>query len=346
MPEKTLSKKLLSPQVIAPVAVFAALSLVPLVLDGYILHVAVLILMYATLACAWNWLGGFAGQASLAHAAFFGLGAYANSMLQTYYNINPWLSTLAAMLMVGALSILIGLPIFRLSGAYFSIATITIAEMCKVIFVNWEACGGAVGMYLPIRQDSLINFQFTDKEPYYYIILVMFIIAIGISYWLKNSRNGYYFRAIRENPEAAKALGINILQSKLLAMVLSSMTCAMVGSFYVNMQLYIDPDNVFRFMTSIQIALIAVLGGMGSVWGPMIGSAIILTLSESSRAFFGGIGSGLDFVIYGLLIIVIAVWQPGGIVGAVNNMRKKKKRLSALQQKHAEAAAAGKGDRS
>ena len=333
-----LSKSLLKPAYIAPAVIGILLLLVPTVLKGYLLHVATLILMYATLASAWNWLGGFAGQASLAHAVFFGLGAYANGMLQTYAKMNPWLATLSAMVIVGLLSALIGLPIFRLSGAYFSIATIAIAEMCKIIFVNWPATGGAVGMYLPIRESSLLNFQFSEKLPYYYTILVMFAGAVAITYWLKNSRNGYYFRAIRENPEAAKALGINILKTKLLAMVLSSMVCAMVGSFYVNMQLYIDPDNAFRFMTSVQIALIAVLGGMGSVWGPLIGSIIILTLSESSRAFFGGMGAGLDFVIYGALIIVIAVCEPGGIIGAVEGFRKKTNRLSNLQKREAEAA--------
>lgn len=332
--------------IIVPAAIFLCLALVPQFLKGYLLHVAILVLMYATMASAWNWLGGFAGQASLAHAVFFGLGAYVNSMLQTYYNVNPWIGTLAAMVGVGLLSVLIGLPIFRLSGAYFSIATIAVAEMCKIIFVNWEATGGAVGMYLPIRESSLLNFQFKDKVPYYYIILCMFIMVVAISYWLKNSRNGYYFRAIRENAEAAKALGINILQTKQLAMALSSMVCAMAGSFYVNMQLYIDPDNVFRFMTSVQIALIAVLGGMGSVWGPLIGSIIILILSESSRAFFGGIGAGLDFVIYGLLIIIIAVWQPGGIIGAVETMRIRKKRLLIIRDREAGAAEEGKEGRS
>ena len=328
--------------VIAPVVTVLLLAFVPKLMTGYLLHVATLILMYATMALAWNWLGGFAGQLSLAHAVFFGLGAYTNGMLQKFFDINPWVGTLIAMVGVGLLSILIGLPIFRLSGAYFSIATITIAEMCKIIFVNWEATGKAVGLYLPIRESSLLHFQFSEKEPYYYIILVMFVIAIAISYWLKNSRNGYYFRAIREDADAAKTLGINILRTKLLAMVLSSMVCAMVGSFYVNMQLYIDPDNVFRFMTSVQIALIAVLGGMGSVWGPFIGSIIILTLSESSRAFFGGMGAGLDFVIYGLLIIIFAVWQPGGILGAIEAMRKKKKRLSNLQERDADGASVKK----
>ncbi|MDR1619179.1 MAG: branched-chain amino acid ABC transporter permease [Clostridiales bacterium] len=344
MDKKTIQvKSLFRPAIIVPAAVVLVLCLLPQFIKGYPLHTLTLIILYAALGSAWNWLGGFAGQASLAHAVFFGLGAYINSMLQVHFEVNPWVAMLVAMAGVGIISILVGLPVFRLSGPYFSIATIAIGEVVKIIFINWKATGGAVGMYLPIRESSLLNFQFNDKAPYYYIILAFYFVAVSITYWLKNSRSGYYFRAIKEDPQAAKALGINIVQSKLLAMVLSGMMCAMVGSFYVNFTLYIDPDNVFRFMTSVQIALIAVLGGVGSVWGPLIGSVIILLLSEGSRAYLGGIGAGLDFVIYGLMIMLIAIFQPNGIIGAVENYRKKK-RLKKRQMQEATDAAKEVGD--
>ena len=333
--EKTRYNVLLKPQTIVPLLIVSFLLFLPLMVKGYQLHTLILILMYAVLASAWNWLGGYAGQVSLAHAVFFGLGAYTNGMLQTIFHVNPWPATLAAMLVVGLLSVLIGLPCFRLSGHYFAIATIAVGEIVKVIFINWKAAGGAVGLYIPLRDNSIANFQFHSKIPYYYIILAILVITIGITYWLHNSRSGYYFRAIKEDPEAAKALGINPVSTKLLAMVLSGVICALVGSFFVNFQLYIDPDSVFRFMMSVQIALIAVLGGMGTIWGPVVGSVIIVLLSESSRSYLGGIGAGLDFVIYGLLIMLIAVYQPGGIVGAVNAYRKKKRRLALLKEQKA-----------
>lgn len=336
---KILLKGQKNAQIFPPLLILVILLFLPLVVKGYTLHTVILVLMYAVLGMAWNWLGGYAGQVSLAHAVFFGLGAYTNGMLQTIFQVNPWVATLGAMLVVGLLSVLIGLPCFRLSGHYFAIATIAIGEIVKVIFINWKAAGGAVGLYIPLRESSLINFQFYSKVPYYYIILAILVIAVAISYWLHNSRNGYYFRAIKEDPEAAKALGINLVTTKLLAIVLSGVICALVGSFFVNFQLYIDPDSVFRFMMSVQIALIAVLGGMGTVWGPVIGSVIIVLLSEGSRSYLGGMGAGLDFVIYGLLIMVIAIYQPGGIMGAINSYRKKKSRLSQLKAREEALAA-------
>ncbi len=231
-----------------------------------------------------------------------------------------------AMVIVGTFSVLIGIPCFRLKGHYFAIATIAVGEIVKIIFINWKEAGGAVGLYLPILDVSLKNFQFISKEPYYYIILVMLIIATLITVWLKNSRNGYYFRAIKDDPEASKALGIDLVRTKLLAMGLSGVICAMVGSFYVNYVLFIDPESSFLFMNSVKIALIAVMGGMGTVFGPIVGSVIIILLSESSRIYFGGLGAGIDLIIYGLLIMVIAIYQPGGIVGAINDFIDKRKK--------------------
>ncbi|MEA5059933.1 MAG: branched-chain amino acid ABC transporter permease [Candidatus Pelethousia sp.] len=320
---------------VPPLLMLLLLAVIPLVISGYYLHSIILILMYTVLGSAWNWLGGFAGQMSMAHAAFYGVGAYVCGCCQVWWEMNPWIATLISVVIVGLFSILVGLPVFRLKGHYFSIATIAIGEIIKTLFINWEAAGGAVGLYLPIRQNSFANFQFRSKVPYYYIIMLLAALAVGITYWLKNSKNGYYFRAIKENPDAAKALGINIVGSKLLAITLSGMFCALAGSFYVNYVLYIDPDGMFRFLTSVQIALIAVMGGMGTVWGPLIGSVIIIALSEGSRTFLGGMGAGLDLVIYGLLIMLIAVYQPGGIVGAVETWKRRRKQQHATAKSKA-----------
>lgn len=317
---------LLNPSIIIPAVALIILLLIPKLISGYFLHTVILILMYATLGAAWNWLGGFAGQISLAHAVFFGLGSYVNACCQIWFGINPWVAMVISMIIVGVFSVLIGIPCFRLKGHYFAIATIALGEIIKTIFVNWPAAGGAIGLYIPIKDISLKNFQFYSKIPYYYIILMMYILSTLITIWIKNSRNGYYFRAIKEDPEASKALGIDLVKTKLLAMWLSGVMCAMVGSFYVNYVLYIDPEGSFLFMNSVKIALIAVMGGMGSVFGPIIGSIIIILLSEGSRIYLGGMGAGLDFVIYGLLIMIIAVYQPGGIVGAFNSYTKKRKK--------------------
>lgn len=320
-------------QYFPPALMLLILAAIPLMISGYYLHSIILVLMYTVLGSAWNWLGGFAGQMSMAHAVFYGVGAYVCGCCQIWWNVNPWVATLISVIVVGLFSILMGLPVFRLRGHYFSIATIAVGEIVKTLFINWPAAGGAVGLYLPIRENSFANFQFRTKVPYYYIILIIAALAVGITYWLKNSRKGYYFRAIKENPDAAKSLGIDIVQSKLLAITLSGMFCALAGSFYVNYVLYIDPEGMFRFLTSVQIALIAVMGGMGTVWGPLVGSVIIIALSEGSRTFLGGMGTGLDLVIYGMLIMLIAVYQPGGIIGAVQAWKRGRDKRRTSQAK-------------
>lgn len=334
---KINSKRLFNYANIAQAVFVLLLLFLPMIVTGYYLHSIILVLMYAVLGCAWNWLGGFAGQISLAHAVFFGLGAYVNGLCQVWFGMNPWLAAAISVVLVGIFSIIIGIPTFRLKGHYFAIATIAIGEIVKILFVNWPGAGGAVGLYLPIKDSSLVNFQFYSKIPYYYIILIILFLAILITKWLKNSKYGYYFRAIKEDPDASKAVGIDIVRTKLLAMALSGSVCALVGSFYLNYVLFIDPESVFLFMNSVKIALIAVLGGMGTVYGPVVGSFIIILLSEASRIYFGGMGAGLDLIIYGLLIMLIAIYQPDGLVGAFENMirkRRRKRTSEKVQEEH------------
>ena len=323
---KLLSKKnMLKPVNAIPILILLFLLLLPLLISQYYLHVVILILMYAVLGSAWNWIGGFAGQMSLGNAVYFGLGAYATALTQVWWGWNPWLGMLVGMVVAGIVALLIGLPCFRLKGHYFAIATMAVGEIINIIFTNWQKAGGASGIYLDIKPSSFLDFQFASKIPYYYVMLVLLILVTLLTIWLKNSRSGYYFRAIKENPDAAKALGINLVSRKLMALILSGAASSIAGFFWANYVLFIDPESVFLMMMSVQIALIVVMGGMGSVWGPMIGAAIIIPLSEGSRMFFGGMGAGMNYLIYGLLIMIVAVYQPGGIVGAVNAYREKRK---------------------
>ncbi|MDD4571340.1 MAG: branched-chain amino acid ABC transporter permease [Clostridia bacterium] len=338
MTDNNLIKKLWQrPSTIIVTLLFLFLLVVPKIVTGYYLHAVILIIMYATLGTAWNWIGGFAGQMSLGNAVYFGLGAYATACSQLWWGWNPWLGLLLGIVLSGIVAFLIGLPCFRLKGHYFAIATMAVGEIVNIIFTNWDAAGGASGLYLTIKESSLLNFQFASKVPYFYIVLVLLVLATAITIWLKNSRSGYYFRAIKEDPEAAKALGINLVNRKLMAIILSGTVSSVAGSFWINYMLFIDPPSAFLIMTSVQIALIAVMGGMGTVWGPIVGASIIIPLSEGSRMFLGGTGSGIDLVIYGLLIMLVAIYQPGGIVGAVNNytkkrQSKKKATLKAVQE--------------
>ncbi len=294
----------------------AALAFPVLYQLPYPRDVAIKVLLYAMLAQAWNILAGYCGQISLGHAVFFGAGAYTSSILQTTLGWNPWVGLLAGAAVAVALSVLIGYPCFRLRGHYFAIATIAIGEIVQTLAINWDFIGGARGLSLPFRKDSVLGFQFqTSKYPYYYIILALFALCMLVSWRIERTRLGYYFRAIRDDPEAAQSVGISIRRYKLIAMAISAAFVAAGGSFYAQYVLYLDPDSVFPLSLSILICVLAVVGGTGTLWGPLVGAAIMIPLSEFTRIQFGGTGGAVDLLIYGGLLTSVAVFQPAGLVG-------------------------------
>ena len=277
---------------------------------------AIKILLYALLAQAWNILAGYCGQISLGHAVFFGAGAYTGSVLQMAAGWNPWVGLLAGVVIAAGLSQVIGYPCFRLRGHYFAIATIAVGEIVQTLAINWEFIGGARGLTLPIHQDSLVAFQFhSSKYAYYYIILALAALCFCVTWRIEKSRLGYYLRAIREDPGAAQSVGIPVTKYKLVAMAISAAFVAAGGSFYTQYVLYLDPDSVFQLSLSILICLLAVVGGTGTLWGPLVGAALMIPLSEFTRIQFGGTGSAVDLLIYGALLTIVAVFQPAGLVG-------------------------------
>jgi branched-chain amino acid transport system permease protein len=297
--------------------VLAALLAFPLVFTSpFPRHVMIMIFLYAMLAQAWNILAGYCGQISLGHAVFFGTGAYTSSILVRELGITPWAGMLAGAGLAMAISQVIGYPVFRLRGHYFAIATIAVGEIVQTLMLNWDWAGAARGLFVPIkRPDSFLNFQFHEsKQTYYYIALGLLLLALGITWRTMRSRAGYYFRAIREDQEAAASLGIAVARHKLRAMALSAGLTALGGTFYAQYILFIDPESVFPLSLSILICLVAVLGGVGTLWGPLIGAAILIPLSEYTRVLLGGTGKAIDLLIYGMLIMLVSVIQPGGIM--------------------------------
>ncbi|MBI2117173.1 MAG: branched-chain amino acid ABC transporter permease [candidate division NC10 bacterium] len=265
------------------------------------------VFLYAMLAQAWNILAGYCGQISL---------AYASSVLQMRWGWNPWVGLGAGIPVAVALSMAIGYPCFRLRGHYFAIATIAIGEIVQTLAINWDFIGGARGLTLPFQKDSLLAFQFhTSKYPYYYIVLALLILCLLVSWRIERTRLGYYFRAIREDPEAAQSVGIPITRYKLIAMAVSAAFVSAGGSFYAQYVLYLDPDSVLPLSLSILICLLAVVGGVGTLWGPLVGAALLIPLSEFTRIQFGGTGRAVDLLIYGALLTLVAVFQPAGLVG-------------------------------
>ena len=287
-------------------------------------HVMIMIFLYGALAVAWNILAGYCGQISLGHAVFFGIGAYTSTLLVAKGQLTPWLGMAAGAALAVLVSQLIGYPVFRLRGHYFAIATIAVGEIVQTLVINWDWAGGARGLFVPIkRPDSVVNFQFhQSKAVYYYIALGLLLLTLAVTRWLERSRHGYYFRAIREDQDAAASLGVHVAREKHRAIAVSAALTALGGTFYAQYVFFIDPESVLPLSLSILICLIAVLGGVGTLWGPVLGAAVLVPLSEGTRVWLGGSGKALDLLIYGGLIMIIATVQPAGLMGLARRFRR------------------------
>lgn len=293
-----------------------ALALPYLVGNASQLNYAILVLMIAQAGVAWNILGGYAGQVSLGHAAFYGIGAYTSTQLLLVFGLSPWFGMLAGGVVAVLFALAIGWPCFRLKGHYFAMATIAIAEILQIVVTNWDWLGGAVGLSLPVAETGWRGLVFNkSKVPYYYIILGLLLLTLGVSWLIERSFLGYYFRAIKDEPDAARSVGIDLTRYKLVAITASSFLTALGGTFYAQKELFIDPGSTMSTSLSIKIALVAILGGVGSLGGPVAGAVILTAIEETTRAMFGGTGRGTDLIIYALLIILVAVFYPSGVAG-------------------------------
>ena len=299
-------------------------ALVPLfVKDVYVQNIMVLTLMYAALAQSWNILGGYCGQISLGHALYFGLGAYTTTLLFTKFGVLPWFGMLGGGLISALIALALGYPCFRLRGHYFVIATIVIAEIAYLLFLNWDWAGAALGIDVPVRGDSWATFQFTrSKLPFYYFALVFCCVAWLVTWWLEDSKWGYWWRAVKDNPDAAESLGVVVFNSKMGAAAVSAFMTAIGGAFYAQFVSYIDPESVMSFHFSLLMALPAVLGGIGTLWGPVLGAVILIPLTELTRSFIGGSGRGVDLILYGAVIVLISLARPEGLIGLFSRRRK------------------------
>lgn len=282
------------------------------------LHILVLVYFYAYLTTSWNLVGGFAGVLPLGHAAFIGIGAYTSTILSLQYGISPWFGMIAGGIIATFVGILIGLPTLKMRGAYFALATIAFAEGIRVIVENIDKIGpfvlnGPRGLQIPPLNTGFANFMFSGKEPYYYIILVMLISVLALTFFISRSKLGYYLNAGGEEPEAAMALGINVARAKLIAMAMSSFLTALAGSFYAQFTLYIHPKSIISLDLSFEIAFIALIGGRGSIAGPVLGALLLRPVSDFTRIYFGAKLPGLHLVIFGAILILVMLYQPRGI---------------------------------
>jgi len=288
-----------------------------------------LVLLYAIAASAWNIVGGYAGQVSVGHVVFFGCGAYAAMGAYHHFQLSPLVGIPAGIVFSVGIAAAIGVPTLRLSGHYFSMATIAVAELARLIVINTEYLGAAVGLSGPTVPRNVFDLSFISALPYYYLFLAVLIITLGITWWMTNSRMGFYLRAIRDSERAARSLGAPASRTKLYAFMLSAGLTSIAGTLYATMFGFVDPESGLGILISVKMLIMAALGGAGLLFGPLVGAAILVPLEEISNSWLGGKGAGLTFVVYGAIILLIARFQPGGILELINRLLAKRSKPTA-----------------
>jgi branched-chain amino acid transport system permease protein len=308
------------PRAPLPVSVFYALgaivvvALLPRVITSpYYLHLLIMILLYVGLSSAWNLPGGFAGQLSLGHAGFFGIGAYSSTLLLVNFGLSPWFGMIIGVLLAMIAGAAIGYPCFRLRGPFFALATLAFGEVLRVVSISWrDLTQGSNGISIPFTP-GFKNMMWQGKDMFFYVILVYAVIAVGISWKIERSRLGYYLIALKEDDAAARMLAVNTTRCKLYAMLISAGLTALGGTFSAQYVGFIEPYSVFDVNQSVQFALISIIGGLGTVFGPVLGAFIMIPLSEVLRAVFGGAARGFHLVLYGLILITVVMLIPQGL---------------------------------
>jgi branched-chain amino acid transport system permease protein len=306
--------------------------------DAVVLDLVFTLLLYAALGQSWNWISGYAGNISFGHAIFFGCGAYAAALCVTH-GLSPWLAFPAGALVAALLAIVTGFPTLALRGHYFSIATIAVAALVEVFVRTSPWLGRANGFELPI-QSGWAALQFAQKGPYVLLALALFVIVQLATIALERSRLGYYLRALRANHAAAASVGIDERRWKLIAFAWAAAMASAAGVLYAQYTLFVDPPSTIALAISIDIALIGVVGGIGTLWGPAAGALVYVVLAKGVALRIGGTGKGYDLVIYGAIICIIAAWRPHGIVGTIVDALRRRRGASLPPAGPAPASAA------
>lgn len=303
-------------------AVFVILVLLPLVLDNYALGIFIMIFFWAYVGQSWNVLTGYTGHISLGHALYIGIGAYATTFLAQTVGLTPWIGMFVAGLIAVAIALFLGFLGFRfgLRGVYFVIMTIAFAELTRLAVSHIEALGSFTGIFLDFNP-SFYNFQFRGNVPYYYIALGFMVASLIAVRLIEVSKIGRFIVAIREDEEAAQALGVNTFKYNMIAIAISAFMTSLAGAFYANYIFYLHPNTLFGMSMSIELILRPIVGGLGTLFGPVIGSIILTPLSEISRAYFakGGL-EGLHLILYGILAILVVLFMPKGIIVYVKKL--------------------------
>ena len=292
-----------------------ALFIIPLFFRAaFLLHMGTLIFFYIALTSAWN-IPAFGGKLSLGHASFFGIGAYSAAILYVKYGVSPWLGLVVAVGISLLGGVVMSVPLIRLRGPFFTLASIAFAEALRMVAIDWRSLtNGSVGLNIPFKP-GWGNLTFTSGKPFYYIALILALAVLALTYRLRYSALGYHLRAAASDEEAAGALGVNTSRAHFLALMWSSGLTGVIAVFYTFFNYVLEPNTVFSLtLFSLQPALNGIIGGFGTVWGPVIGAILMTPLGEFLRFYLGTIQQGLNFVVYGIMLIATVNFMPGGLV--------------------------------
>ncbi len=304
------------------IAGLIVLLLLPKFLSSYALGVFILIFFYAYLGQCWNILTGYTGVISLGHSLYVGIGAYTTVFLTMTLNLTPWLGMWVGGLCAGLVGLVVGFFGFRfgLKGVYFVLLTISFGEIGRLIFLHLKVFGSFQGLFIT-PSFSFHNFQFKENVPYYYIGLGYVLFSLVVVRLIEKSKIGKYLVALREDEDAAESLGVNVYKYKMIAICISAFMTSLGGAFYVNYIFYLHPGTMMSMAFSIEIILRPIIGGMGTVLGPVIGSFLITPLAEISRSFFTKAGyEGLHLVIYGFLLVAVVLFFPKGVISYIKKL--------------------------
>lgn len=291
--------------------------------NAFIQNLLIMMLLFGGLASAWNIIGGYAGQLSLGHAGFFGIGAYTAVLLSVKLGVTPWIGLIAGIVLAVIAALIIGWPCFRLQGPFFALATIAVGEVLRILAVNFsDLTYGTNGISVKM-EFSFAAMLFREKWIYGAMVLIFLAIVLYTVKRIEKSKIGYYLVAIREDQDAARSLGVSAIRVKLIAYMLSAAFTAIGGVIYAQYILYIDPESVFAFNLSLQMVLITIVGGMGTLWGPVLGASLLVPLDQFIRAYMAGTAHGLHLVIYAAILIVVILLIPRGIGPTLSDWVKK-----------------------
>ena len=325
------------------IVLFGGAALAPtLVRDAYLLDIVVLVLLWGALAGAWNVAGGYAGQVSLGHSAFFGLGAYAAAVTAIHWSLSAWVAMLIGAVLATIVGLLIGYLSNRLRGPYFALATIALSQVLLIVASRWrELTRGGEGIPIPFRP-GFENLAFATKGPWVYFAVLFAVLVYGVAIYLESSRPGYQLAGVREDENAAEALGINSRRLKVVAIAVSAFLTAILGTFWAQYVGFVDPNYVFSFDLSVRFSLMAIIGGVGTAIGPFLGALLLTLLEAYLRATFSGgpAGqSGIYLVIYGVLLMVVVRFLPRGLVMELTQRLRWRRRRPAAAEEGEQVAA-------